>query len=102
MAATDLTFAANLRRFRISAGLTQVALARKARLSHGTIAFLEQGLYDPAWSTVKKLSRAFGVKVVAFTEPADTSNVGPGRGSNHRIKRGPRGPHKGNVGRNAR
>jgi transcriptional regulator with XRE-family HTH domain len=54
-------FARNLRRARERAGLSQDALADKARMHRNAIALLEAGKRDPKVSTVAKLAKALGV-----------------------------------------
>jgi transcriptional regulator with XRE-family HTH domain len=78
-------FADVLRDLREKAGLTQEALARKADLSLGYIAKLEQGKAQPSWATVKALAKALGTTCAAFerndpftgeSEPAKRSRKG--------------------------
>ncbi len=44
-------------------GLSQRALAKKARVGHITIARIESGAYDPRFSTLRRLAKALKVKV---------------------------------------
>jgi transcriptional regulator with XRE-family HTH domain len=53
-------FADKLRELREKANLTQEALARKANLSLGYVAKLEQGKANPSWTTVRALAKALG------------------------------------------
>ena len=53
-------FARNLRRARERAGLSQDALADKAKMHRNAIALLEAGKRDPKVSTVAKLAKALG------------------------------------------
>src|SRR5262245_10361830 len=73
-------FGLRLKQLREAAGLTQPQLAEKAGLSKGGIANLEQGIREPAWSTVLLLAEALGVDCRAFQE-APAADVKPrGRG----------------------
>jgi transcriptional regulator with XRE-family HTH domain len=58
----------NLKRLRKAAGLTQEALARRAKLSHGYYQRLEMGRHDPPVSTLRKLAKALGVRVTELLE----------------------------------
>lgn len=56
--------AANLKKYRNKAGLTQEALARKADVSYNTIIKLEsKGIKDPRVGTLKKIADALDVKI---------------------------------------
>ncbi len=57
-----------LRRLRKVKGLTQEALATKARVSRVYVANLEAGKYDPTVGVVKRLAKALGVDVTALLE----------------------------------
>lgn len=52
-----------IQRLRDERGLTQEALAKKARVSRGYLARLETGRHDPTLSMLRKLARALKVKV---------------------------------------
>jgi transcriptional regulator with XRE-family HTH domain len=58
-------FAANLRRTRHAAGLSQEELAHRAELDRTYISSLERGLYGATIDVVARLAEALGV------EPAD-------------------------------
>ncbi len=60
--------AVKLKRLRKARGITQQALAHKARVSLGYLARLEIGRHDPKVSTLRKLSRALGVPVTELLE----------------------------------
>jgi transcriptional regulator with XRE-family HTH domain len=53
-----------LRRLRESKGMTQTALAKKARISREHLNRLEAGRYDPAVGVVQRLARALGVSLM--------------------------------------
>jgi transcriptional regulator with XRE-family HTH domain len=84
-------FARRLRELRTGAGLSQAALARKARMSATAIAKLEQGVREPSWATVIGLAAALSCRVDAFlpgapcgrrsapTPPAKVVRPGEGR-----------------------
>lgn len=57
-----------LRRIRRARGLTQAALARKAKISREYVNMLEAGRYDPTVSVVQRLAKALGVSVIALLE----------------------------------
>ncbi len=52
-----------IKRLRSELGMTQEALAKKARLARAYIARLEVGQHDPSLSTLIKLAKALKVKV---------------------------------------
>jgi len=52
-----------LKRLRGQKGMTQEALARKAKVSLGYLARLEIGRHDPKLGTLQKLAKALGVEV---------------------------------------
>ena len=56
-------FALRLKKLREARGLTQKALAAKAKISRPYLARLETGRHDPHLSRLRKLARALGVKV---------------------------------------
>lgn len=59
-------FAGRLKELREAARLSQAALAERAGLYVFSVAKLEQGVREPAWSTVLALANALGVSVAAF------------------------------------
>ncbi len=65
---TPAKVAMRLRQFRRQRGLTQQALAEKARLSLGYVARLEIGRHDPKLTTLVKLAKALKVKVAELVE----------------------------------
>jgi transcriptional regulator with XRE-family HTH domain len=63
-----MSLAMRVRRLRAAKGLTQEALARRAKVSLGYIARLETGHHDPKLSTLRKLARALGVPAAALLD----------------------------------
>jgi transcriptional regulator with XRE-family HTH domain len=61
-------FGMQVKRLRKKAGLSQAALAFKAKLSPGYLARLEVGRHDPTLTTLKKLAKALGVPVTELLE----------------------------------
>jgi transcriptional regulator with XRE-family HTH domain len=57
-----------LRRIRKAKGLTQDALAKKARITRIYVNNLEAGKYDPTVGVVKRLAKALGVPVTELLE----------------------------------
>lgn len=55
-------FGANLRRARSEAGLSQEALAAKARLHQVTVSLIENGRRAVTLTTMEKLARAIGIE----------------------------------------
>jgi transcriptional regulator with XRE-family HTH domain len=53
-----------LRKLREAKGMTQTALAKKARLSREHLNRLEAGRYDPAVGVVQRLAKALGVSLM--------------------------------------
>jgi len=60
---TRKSFIMRLKQLRADRGITQEALAKKARLSRVYIARLELGQQDPTLGTLTKLAKALKVKV---------------------------------------
>ncbi len=60
---TTAKVAMRLKQLRHRRGLTQQALAEKARLSLGYVARLEIGRHDPKLSTLAKIAKALGMTV---------------------------------------
>jgi transcriptional regulator with XRE-family HTH domain len=82
-------FGLRLRELRAAAGLTQKEIAERASISRDTVAQLEQGRYDPNWTTVLALAAALGVGVESFqTKPvAKAAPRGPGRPQKAAVKK---------------
>ena len=57
-----------LRRVRLLKGLSQDALARKARITREYVNKLEAGRYDPTVGVLKRLAKALGVPVGELLE----------------------------------
>jgi transcriptional regulator with XRE-family HTH domain len=57
-----------LKRFREAKGLSQDALARKARITREYVNKLEAGRYDPTVGVLKRLAKALGVPVTELLE----------------------------------
>lgn len=57
-----------LRRIRRAKGLTQDAVAKKARISRTYMTNLEAGKYDPTVGVARRIARALGVKVSELLE----------------------------------
>jgi transcriptional regulator with XRE-family HTH domain len=57
-----------LKRLRETQGLSQYALARKAKVSRDYLRTLEQGESDPTVGMLRKLAKALGVPVTALLE----------------------------------
>lgn len=60
--------AQRLKALRAERGLSQQALARKARISRGYLARLETARQDPTLSMIERLAKALGVPVTALLE----------------------------------
>jgi predicted transcriptional regulator len=58
-----------LREARTRAGLSQRALAARARTAQSVIARIENGQSSPTWSTLERLLKAANYDVVAHVEP---------------------------------
>jgi transcriptional regulator with XRE-family HTH domain len=68
-----MTFSRRLKELRVTAGMTQEAVAHAARLTVSAVSKLEQRDVDPAWSTVQRLAKALGVDVREFMDVEDTA-----------------------------
>jgi transcriptional regulator with XRE-family HTH domain len=69
--ADDLTaFGRRLRELREAADLTQHELAERSGLHRQAIVKLERGEREPAWSTLRALTRALNVSCAAFEQEA--------------------------------
>ena len=66
-----------LRRMRLSAGLSQRALAGRAGTSQPAVARYERGTTTPSWQTLQRLAAACGWRITAAAEPVpDEHDVG--------------------------
>ena len=70
-AETTALFAANLRRERLRAGLSQEALATASGLHRTELSLLERGDRDPRLSTIGRVARALGVPPSALVDGLD-------------------------------
>lgn len=61
-ARTPKNIAANVRRFRVRAGLTQGQLAERADMADATISRVERGRLEPSSTLISKLAHALKVK----------------------------------------
>lgn len=52
-----------IRRLREACGLTQAALAKRAKIGRITLVRIEQGSQDPTASTLGRIARALRVKI---------------------------------------
>ena len=57
-----------LKRFREAKGLSQDALARKARITREYVNKLEAGRYDPTVGVLKRIAKALGVPISELLE----------------------------------
>ena len=64
-------FAANLRRFRTEAGLSQETLAHSADFHPTEVSRLERAVRDPRLSTIVRLAGALGVPAATLLEGID-------------------------------
>lgn len=55
-----------IRRLRTARGLSQTALARRAKVGRITLNRIEQGRQDPSTGTLERIARALRVKVRDF------------------------------------
>ena len=51
---------------RVAKGLTQTELAKKAGVHSNTIAKIEQGIQQPSYPTIKKLSKILDININDF------------------------------------
>src|SRR5262245_8066292 len=81
-------FGLRLKELREAAGLSQKELAEKAGLTQRAVSHWEQGLRDPAWSSVVALAEARRPDCRAVLQaPADREPAGPGRPSAKPVSR---------------
>jgi transcriptional regulator with XRE-family HTH domain len=64
-------FAANLRRARLAAGLSQEALAQRADLNLGHVSRIERSEREPGVRSVAKLAQALGISASVLFEGID-------------------------------
>lgn len=68
MSPTPKQMGRRLKRLRQAQGLSQYALAEKAKISRDYLRDLEQGVSDPTVGMLTKLARALGVPVTELLE----------------------------------
>jgi transcriptional regulator with XRE-family HTH domain len=68
MSPTPKQMGRRLKRLRETQGLSQYALARKAKVSRDYLRTLEQGESDPTVGMLRKLAKALGVPVAELLE----------------------------------
>jgi transcriptional regulator with XRE-family HTH domain len=70
-----MTFAENLRRFRVERFLSQRELARQAGLHAITLVRLEAGATAPSTRTVRALAAALGIEPRELTSPEEVAEL---------------------------
>src|SRR3954469_14111691 len=75
MAEGAMTFAENLRRFRIERFLSQRELARQAGLHAATLLRLEAGATAPSTRAVRALAGALGIQPGELTSPEEVAEL---------------------------
>ena len=70
-----MTFAENLRKFRVERFLSQRELARQAGLHPITLVRLEAGVTAPSTRTVRALAAALGVEPRELTSPEEVAEL---------------------------
>lgn len=70
-----MTFAKNLRRFRVEHFLSQRELARQAGLHAVTLGRLEAGATAPSTRTVRALAGALGIQPGELTSPEEVAEL---------------------------
>jgi transcriptional regulator with XRE-family HTH domain len=68
MSPTPKQIGRHLKRLRTAQGLSQYALAKRAKISRVHVATLEKGESDPTVGMVTKLAKALGVPMTALLE----------------------------------
>jgi XRE family transcriptional regulator, regulator of sulfur utilization len=64
MTPTPRQIGMKLRKLRATRGMSQTALAKKARISREHLSRLEAGRYDPSVGVVQRLAKALGVPLM--------------------------------------
>jgi transcriptional regulator with XRE-family HTH domain len=70
-----MTFAENLRKFRVERFLSQRELARQAGLHAITLVRLESGATAPSTRTVRALAAAMGIEPRELTSPEEVAEL---------------------------
>jgi transcriptional regulator with XRE-family HTH domain len=73
------TVAANVRRQRVAANLTQAGLAEALELEPGFIQTVESARAAPSFKTLCSIARVFGIEVRELFAPAPRAARNPGR-----------------------
>ncbi|WP_147165040.1 helix-turn-helix domain-containing protein [Pararhodospirillum oryzae] len=80
----EVAIGRQVREYRTKLGMTVADLGRQAKLSHGMLSKIENGVTSPSLSTLQALSRALNVPVTAFfrkfEEQRDATFVKAGEG----------------------
>ncbi|CCG08809.1 helix-turn-helix domain-containing protein [Pararhodospirillum photometricum] len=80
----EVAIGRQVREYRMKLGMTVADLGRQAKLSHGMLSKIENGVTSPSLSTLQALSRALNVPVTAFfrkfEEQRDATFVRSGEG----------------------
>ena len=67
----------NLRKLRLSKGLSQSALGQKTGLTQAAISYIESGQHDPKYSTILRLAVCLGCEVDELIgSPSDQASPG--------------------------
>jgi len=69
-------FAVVLKKHRLDSGLSQEALAKRARLHQTGIGFLERGERSPSIDTLEAISKALGISVSSLMSEAERLQKG--------------------------
>ncbi len=72
----DPAFVAALRRLRHDHDWTQEELAIEAGLTIAALSRIERGLTDPAWSSVRAISKALGMSLEELGAAVDLAELG--------------------------
>ena len=68
----------NLRKLRLSKGLSQSALGQKTGLTQAAISYIESGQHDPKYSTILRLAVCLGCEVDELIgSPSGPAKPGP-------------------------
>lgn len=68
MAPTPRQMGARIRKLREARGMSQTALAKKAKISREYVNKLEAGRYDPTMGVLQRIARALGAPVMKLLE----------------------------------
>jgi transcriptional regulator with XRE-family HTH domain len=76
-------FAANLRRLRAEAGLTQMQLGNRADVDHSVISRYERAMRDPQLEAIAALAKALEVPACTLVEGIPYDDGPPGGPAGH-------------------